>query len=314
VVDPSVEIAGLRLTSPLLLASGTVGYGPEYDGLVDFGKVGAIVTKTVTPEPRAGNAPPRLAETRGGMLNSIGLENVGLERFLSDKLSEAAKLPTRVIASVAGKSATEFANLCGAIGERDETAGLELNISCPNVERARLPLWADPAGVAEVVSAARRATAKPLFLKLSPNAADVLSVAEAGEKAGADALVVGNTLPGMRIDVETRAPMLGNRFGGLSGPALKPVNLALVWRLSAGVGIPIVGSGGIERTEDALEYLLAGATAFQVGTAIFRTPSVVGRIIDGLAQRAATDGINSLTGYTGLAKEVETPCQRTRAD
>ena len=313
-VDLSITLAGLKLATPLMLASGTVGYGPEYDGLVDFAQVGAIITKTVTRKPRAGNAPPRLAETRGGMLNSIGLENVGLDRFLSEKLAEAGRLPTLVIASVAGETPDEFAELCEAIGEREETAGLELNVSCPNVKRARRPLWADPDGVAAVVAAARSATDKPLFLKLSPNAADVRSVAEAGEQAGADAMVVANTLPGMRIDVTTRAPMLGNRFGGLSGPALLPVNLALVWKLSSSIGIPIVGSGGIELTDDALEYMMAGASAFQIGTALFRTPSVVNQIIDGLAHRALTDGINCLSGYTGAAKEVETPCQRTRAD
>ncbi len=315
-VDLSVTIAGLRLATPLMLASGTVGYGPEYDGLIDFAKVGALVTKTVTPAPRAGNAPPRLAETRGGLLNSIGLENVGLDAFLSEKLAEAGRLPTLVIASVAGETPEEFAELCRAIGEREETAGLELNISCPNVKLARVrrPLWADPDGVAAVVTAARRATDKPLFLKLSPNAADVQSVAEAGERAGADALVVANTLPGMRIDVTNRTPLLGNRFGGLSGPALLPVNLALVWKLSDSIGIPIVGSGGIERAENALEYLMAGASAFQIGTALFRTPSVVEQIADDLAQRALTDGINCLSGYRGLAKEVETPCQRTEAD
>ncbi len=313
-VDLSITLAGLKLATPLMLASGTVGYGPEYDGLVDFAQVGAIITKTVTRKPRAGNAPPRLAETRGGMLNSIGLENVGLDRFLSEKLAEAGRLPTLVIASVAGETPGEFAELCEAIGEREETAGLELNISCPNVERARRPLWADPDGVGAVVAAARSATDKPLFLKLSPNAADVRSVAEAGEQAGADAMVVANTLPGMRIDVTTRAPMLGNRFGGISGPALLPVNLALVWKLSGSIGIPIVGSGGIERTDDALEYMMAGASAFQIGTALFRTPSVVDRIVDDLTQHAVTDGINCLSGYSGAAKEVETPCQRTRAD
>jgi len=316
VVDLSTAIAGLRLATPLMLASGTVGYGPEYENLIDFATVGAIVTKTVTRLPRAGNAPPRLAETRGGLLNSIGLENVGLDRFLSEKLAEAGRLPTLVIASVAGETPGDFAELCKAIGEREETAGLELNISCPNVKlaQARLPLWADPEGVAAVVTAARRVTDKPLFLKLSPNAADVQSVAEAGERAGADALIVANTLPGMRIDVTSRTPLLGNRFGGLSGPALLPVNLALVWKLSGSTGIPIVGSGGIERAENALEYMMAGASAFQIGTALFRTPSVVDRILDDLAQHALTDGINCLSEYRGLAKEVETPCQRTRAD
>jgi dihydroorotate dehydrogenase (NAD+) catalytic subunit len=305
VVDVSVRIAGLELATPVMLASGTVGYGPEYEGLIDFSKVGAVVTKTVTLAPRAGNAPPRLTETRAGLLNSIGLENVGLDRFLSEKLPEVSRLPSLVVASVAGETPDEYAELCGAVGERDETAGLELNISCPNIRRARRPLWADPEAVAAVVAAARRATAKPLFLKLSPNTSDIMSVAEEAEQAGADAVVVANTLPGMRIDIERRAPALGNVFGGLSGPALLPVNLALVWKLAGGIGIPIIGSGGISSPEDALEYMMAGASAFQVGTSIFRAPSVVDRIMEGLVQRALTDGIDCLAGYTGLAKEVE---------
>ncbi len=317
-VDLSVTIAGLTLATPVMLASGTAGYGPEYADLVDFTKVGAVVTKTVTLKPRVGNSPPRLAETRGGLLNSIGLENVGLDRFLEEKLPEAARLPSLIVASVAGDTPGEFAELCAAVGGRKEIAALELNISCPNIglarePRARRPLWADPDGVAAVVAAARGATSRPLFLKLSPNASDVLSVAEAAERAGADALVVANTLPGMRIDVARRAPMLGNRFGGLSGAALMPVNLALVWKLAGEIGIPIVGSGGIERAEDALEYMMAGASAFQVGTSLFRNPSVVDRIVDGLTRHALTDGIDCLAGYTGLAKEVDTPCQQTVA-
>ncbi len=318
-VEPSVELAGMTLGTPLVLASGTVGYGPEYEGLIDFTRVGALVTKTVTLRPRAGNPPPRLAETRGGMLNSIGLENVGLERFLREKLPEAAALPTRIIASIAGETPDEFARLAGAVGDSGKVAALELNISCPNVRGARgtrtgLPLWADPEGVAGVVAAARGATDRPLLLKMSPNVADALSIAQAGEAAGADALVVANTLPGMRIDVDAALPALGNRFGGLSGPALRPVNVALVWKLSDAVGLPIVGSGGIERTEDALEYMMAGACAFQVGTALFRDPSVVAHIMDGLTRRARADGIKRLAGYTGLARKGEPAWQSTRAD
>ncbi|MCD4690098.1 dihydroorotate dehydrogenase [bacterium] len=313
-VDLSVRIAGLRLATPIMLASGTVGYGPEYDELIDFTGVGAVVTKTVTLKPRAGNVPPRLVETRSGLLNSIGLENVGLACFLDEKLEHAGRLPTLIVASVAGETPAEFAELCGAIGERNEAAALELNVSYPNVERARRPLWADPEGIAAVVRAARDATPKPLFLKLSPNAADVQTVAEAAESAGADALVVANTLPGMRIDRARRSPALGNTFGGLSGPALLPVNLALVWKLADCVSIPLIGSGGITSAADALEYMMAGASAFQMGTALFRTPRVIDGIVDDLARHALNDGVGSVAGYTGLAKEVKAPCHRTPAD
>ncbi|MCK4409106.1 MAG: dihydroorotate dehydrogenase, partial [Candidatus Eisenbacteria sp.] len=262
--DLTTRIGGLTMRSPVMLASGTVGYGPEYEGVIDFGVTGAIVTKTITVEPREGNAPPRLIETPGGLLNAIGLENVGLTAFLAEKLPEAARLSVPVVASVAGTEPAQFGQLAAAVGERDEVAAVELNISCPNVERPRNPVWSDPAAVAAIVSAARAATDKTLSLKLSPSTSDILSVAEAAERAGADALTVANTLPGMRIDIKRRRPALGNTTGGLSGGALMPVNLALVWKVAGHVSIPVIGSGGIGDTGDALEFLAAGAAAVQV--------------------------------------------------
>jgi dihydroorotate dehydrogenase (NAD+) catalytic subunit len=205
-------------------------------------------------------------------------------------------------------SPAEYATLAGAIGERQEVAAIEVNISCPNVERPRNPVWADPEGTAEVVRAARGATDATLLVKLSPNAADVLSVAEAAVEAGADALVVGNTLPAMRIDLETRRPALGNVTGGLSGAALMPVNLALVWKVSEVVSVPIVGSGGISSAEDALEYLLAGASAFQVGTALFARPEAPVEIAEGLEAQMKRDGIEGLGEYVGLAHKERTTC------
>ncbi len=312
--DLTTTLGRLRLANPIILASGTVGYGREYASLIDYSTVGAIVTKTITGEARAGNAPPRLKETPGGLLNAIGLENVGVERFLSEKLREAATVPAALIASVAGGSADEYAELTRTVASREEIDAIELNISCPNVERARRPVWDDPEAVGTIVRAARNATEKTLLLKLSPNTADIVSVAEAGEEAGADALVVANTLTGMRIDVEARKPSLGNATGGLSGRALLPVNLANVWKITGAVSIPIVGSGGIADPDDALEYILAGAAAVQVGTALFADPGAPGRIAAGLADYMQRHDIESIEECTGLArKEKEREWQRTTA-
>jgi len=298
-----VEIGGLRLRSPIMLASGVVGYGSEYADLLDLASVGAIVTKTVTPRPRPGNRPPRLAETTSGLLNAIGLENVGIDAFVAEKLPEAAALGVPIVASVAGETPGEFGGLAGAVGGRDEVAAVELNISCPNVRRRRRPLWADPDGTADLTRRAREATAKPLFVKLSPSVADVESVAEAAADAGADALVVANTIPGLRIELDTRRPALGNATGGLSGAALLPVNLALVWRVAAAVSIPIVGSGGIAGPDDAIEYFLAGASAVQVGTALFRRPACTATILRGIEERLAAYGARSLSEIVGAARK-----------
>lgn len=301
--DLTTSIGDLEMKSPLMLASGAVGYGTEYEGVIDLGPVGAVVTKTITVEPREGNAPPRLVETPGGLLNAIGLENVGLDAFLAEKLPEATRLAVPVVASVAGTSPGQFDRLAAAVGARDEVAAIELNISCPNVERPRNPVWADPKAVEEVVSAARAATKKALILKLSPNTSDILSVAEAAERAGADALTVANTLPGMRIDLARMRPALGNTTGGLSGRALLPVNLALVWKVAGHVSIPVVGSGGVSDTGDALEYLAAGAVAVQIGTALFAHPGAPSEIADGLESYMTENNIDSLETLVGAARE-----------
>lgn len=306
--DLGVTIGNLTIKTPVLLASGVVGYGTEYEGVIDLDAVGAIVTKTITVRPRAGNKPPRLRETGCGLLNAIGLENVGLEAFVGEKLPEAAELGAPIVASIAGVSPSEYATLAGTIGAHPAVAAIEVNISCPNVERPRNPVWADPGATAEVVAAARDATDATLLVKLSPNAADVLSVAEAAEGAGADALVVANTLPAMRIDLEKRAPALGNVTGGLSGGALMPVNLALVWKVSEVVSVPIVGSGGIQTAADALEYLMAGASAFQMGTALFAMPEAPAEIVAGLKTHMERDGVKSVGAYVGLAHKERTTC------
>ncbi len=309
--DLTTRIGDLTMRSPVMLASGTVGYGPEYEGIIDFGATGAIVTKTITLEPREGNAPPRLVETPGGLLNAIGLENVGLERFLAEKLPEAAQLGVPIVASVAGIEPAQFGQLAAAVGERDEVAAIELNISCPNVERPRNPIWSDPVAVGEIVSAARGATGKTLLLKLSPNTSDILSVAEAAERAGADALTVANTLPGMRIDIKRRRPALGNTTGGLSGAALMPVNLALVWKVAGHVSIPVIGSGGLADTGDALEFLAAGAVAVQVGTALFANPAAPAEIAKGLRTYMEENDLASMDELIGMAREERRTCAET---
>ncbi len=312
--DLTTKIGKLTLRNPVILASGTVGYGTEYGRLIDLSLVGAIVTKTITLDPREGNRPPRLRETPGGLLNSIGLENVGLKRFLKEKLPGTAQLQTELIASIAGSDAGEFADLASAVGERDEVSAVELNISCPNIKRARRPLWADPDAVGKVVRAARAATQSTLIVKLSPNVADALSVAEAAEQAGADALVVANTLTGMRVDLNSKTPALGNIFGGLSGKALLPVNLALTWKIAGAVRLPLIGSGGIATADDALEYILAGASAFQVGTALFKDPGVPALIVNGIERRMEQEGWKEMAAYVGAARKERETCLTNEAD
>jgi dihydroorotate dehydrogenase (NAD+) catalytic subunit len=291
------------MRNPVMLASGTVGYGPEYEGLIDYGAVGAVVTKTITRDPWPGNAPPRLRETSGGMLNAIGLENVGLERFLKEKLPEAARLGVPLVASIAGTGGRESADLAAAVGESSSVAALELNVSCPNVERVHRPLWADPVAVEELTRSVRRASGSTLIVKLSPAVSDVAAIAAAAEQGGADAVTVANTMPGMRIDLTRMRPALGNTTGGLSGSALLPINLAMVWKVSGSVSIPVIGCGGVATSEDALEYMAAGATAVQVGTAIFRDPAAPARIAEDLLKELSSRGLSGVGECVGLARE-----------
>jgi dihydroorotate dehydrogenase (NAD+) catalytic subunit len=237
------------------------------------------------------------------MLNAIGLENVGLDRFLSEKLPEAAGLPLPVVASVAGATPEECAELSSAVGGSPHVAAIELNVSCPNVERVRKPVWADPAAVEALTGAARRASGRTLIVKLSPAVSDIAEIAAAAERGGADALTVANTMPGMRIDLSRMRPALGNVTGGLSGRALLPVNLAMVWKVSGRVSIPIVGCGGIATAGDALEYIAAGSAAVQVGTAIFRDPGTPARIAEGLKWELRSRGLDGVDQCVGLARE-----------
>jgi dihydroorotate dehydrogenase (NAD+) catalytic subunit len=297
-VDLSVKIGGLELNNPVLLASGTCGYGPELSEYLDLGRLGGIVTKTVTLRPRLGNPPPRVAETPSGLLNSIGLENVGLDVFLRDKAPVLAELPTAVLVSVGGESVEEYVELVGALDGVNGMRAVELNISCPNVDRG-MAFGSDPALAHEVVAACRERTRLPLVAKLTPNTGDMAGVAKACESAGADAVTVANTFLGLKIDLETRRPALRHGCGGLSGPAIRPLSVAKVWEVSKAVGIPIVGSGGICAPEDALEHIIAGATAVQVGTASFVNPGAAESVLDGLESYCERQGVSSLLELVG---------------
>jgi dihydroorotate dehydrogenase (NAD+) catalytic subunit len=273
-----LEIAGIKLKNPVLVASGTFGYGEEAANFVDLDKLGAIVTKTITLNPRGGNPPPRICETAAGMLNSIGLQNKGVKDFIDNALPFLARFKTPVIANIAGESLEEYAELAKILNKVATVKGLELNISCPNVKKGGLQFGTDPQTVTDLVKKVRPETTLPLIVKLSPNVTDITVIAKAAEAAGADALSLINTIMGMAIDSETRKPKIAAVTGGLSGPAIKPVALRMVWQVAKAVKIPIIGLGGIMTGEDAIEFFLAGASAVQVGTANFVDPQAPIRI------------------------------------
>jgi dihydroorotate dehydrogenase (NAD+) catalytic subunit len=295
--DLSVDIApghpgGLILKNPVLTASGTFGYGTEYAKLLDIERLGGIVSKAITRRPREGNAQPRIAETSSGMLNAIGLQNVGLEAAVRDKAPIWASWQVPVIANVAGFSIRDYVEVVERLSATPGIAGIELNISCPNVESEGHMFGLDPGDAAAVTAAARGVCEIPLLVKLSPNVTDITEIARAVEGAGADAISLINTIPGMTIDLRRRRPYLANLTGGLSGPAIRPIAVRMVWQVAQVVRVPIIGIGGIATAEDALEFLMAGATAVQIGTATFVNP------------RAATDVIDGLTDYLGRESTV----------
>lgn len=281
-VDLSVKVGSLALKNPILTASGTFGYGLEYDDFFDVAELGGICTKGLSLEPRAGNPPNRIAETAAGMLNAIGLANVGVEAFCKDKLPTLRKRGVTVIANVFATTIDDFVKLARRVSDEEGVAAIELNVSCPNVDKGGLEFGCDPVAAARVTAAVRAVTKLPLWVKMSPEAGDLKGVGLACESEGADALTAINTIRGLSIDVRTKRPRLANKTGGLSGPALKPLALRMVWDLARTVKIPIVGIGGIATTDDAIEFLLAGATAVQVGTASFADPTASKKILDGL--------------------------------
>jgi dihydroorotate dehydrogenase (NAD+) catalytic subunit len=281
--DPSVSIGALRLRNPILAASGTFGYGLEFSHLVDLNRLGGFVTKGLSRRPIEGAPAPRLFPTPSGMLNAVGLQNVGVRAFVAEKLPVLRKFDTTIIANVFGYTLEDYVEVIRALEDAEGLAGYELNISCPNVKKGGMQFGSDPLLVSEVVGAARKAAAKrPLWVKLSPLVTDIRLIARAAEEAGANALTVANTYPAMAIDFRTGKSRLGNPTGGLSGPAIKPITLRLVWETKKAVKTPIIGLGGIETVEDVLEYLAVGASAVQVGTASFADPRASERLVAGL--------------------------------
>jgi dihydroorotate dehydrogenase (NAD+) catalytic subunit len=282
-VDLSVKIGALRLRNPILAASGTFGYGLEFAHLVDLSRLGGFVTKGLSREPIEGAPAPRLFPTPSGMLNAVGLQNVGVRAFVAEKLPVLRSFDTAVIANVFGYTLEDYVEVIRVLEDAEGLAGYELNISCPNVKKGGMQFGSDPTQVAEVVGAARKAAAKrPLWVKLSPLVTDIGLIARSAEETGADALTVANTYPAMAIDFRSGKSRLGNPTGGLSGPAIKPITLKLVWETKRAVKTPIIGLGGIEAVEDVLDYLSVGASAVQVGTASFADPRASERLVETL--------------------------------
>ena len=297
--DMTVKLAGLLLRNPVMTASGTFGYGQEFAEYVDLEKIGAFVTKGLSLRPRSGNPTPRIVETPGGMLNAIGLQNVGIEAFIAEKVPFLRTVNTPAIVNFFGSTVGEYAELAGRLDEIPEVAALEVNISCPNVKQGGIVFGTDPDCAAQVVAACREATSKPLIVKLSPNVTDVVVMAKACADAGADALSLINTLTGLAIDLQRRKPLLANITGGLSGPAIKPVALRMVWQVARAVKLPIIGIGGIMNATDALEFILAGASAIQVGTASFINPSAAQEIAAGMEQWLVENNVATVASLVG---------------
>lgn len=297
----AVKIGSLHLKNPVMGASGTFGFGREYADFLDVNEIGAIVTKGVTPLPRSGNPGVRIAETPSGMLNCIGLENPGVEVFINEILPEIKKYDTAVIVNISAGTVEEYAKMAYLL-DIDGVDALEVNISCPNVKEGGIVFGTDPKAAAAVTHAVKTHTSKTVIVKLSPNVTDIVTMAKAVEEAGADAISMINTLTGMVIDVNTRKPLLGNITGGLSGPAVKPIAVRMVWQVAKAVNIPIIGMGGITCAEDAIEFMLAGASAVAVGAYNFVEPAALRTIADGIAEYMQKHGIEDVNELVGGLK------------
>jgi dihydroorotate dehydrogenase (NAD+) catalytic subunit len=280
-IDLSVEIAGMKLKNPVIAASGTFGFGREYAGFLDLNRLGGISVKGLTLEPRQGNKPPRIAETPGGILNSVGLQNPGVRAFIEEEIPFLRRYNTAIIANVAGNTIEEYREMVEILGSADIDA-VELNVSCPNVKTGCVAFGNTAAGISEIVACVKPYCKHPLIVKLTPNVTDIKEIAAAAEYAGADALSLINTILGMAVDIHTRKPVLANNFGGLSGPAVKPVAIRMVYEASTSVKIPVIGMGGIMNGDDAVEFILAGASAVMVGSANFVNPRACIHVIDGI--------------------------------
>ena len=295
----SINIGGIEMKNPVTVASGTFGYGPEYAPLVDLNALGAITVKGISVDPWDGNQPPRMIEVPGGLVNAIGLQNPGADRFEEEYLSFLRQFDVPVIVNIWGRSLPEYEAIAERLDGVDGISGLELNISCPNIKEGGIAFGTDPDMTKKVITAVRGKTSLPLIPKLSPNVSDIGKFARIAEDCGADALSLINTLPAMVIDVETRRPVLANTVGGLSGPAIHPVAIKLVWETAKAVSVPIIGMGGITSARDALEFMIAGASAVAVGTANFANPSASLEIIDGIEEYLVRHGMTDVKDLIG---------------
>jgi dihydroorotate dehydrogenase (NAD+) catalytic subunit len=297
-VDTRVDLAGIKLRNPVLTASGTFGYGTELSPFLDLTRIGGFVAKSLTPEPRVGNPPPRIAEAPAGMLNAISLENVGVEAFVRDKLP-ALPDGVPVIASVFGTEPDHYARVCERLADVPRVVGIEVNASCPHVKQGGIEFGQDPRLLGDLVVAVKRAAAQPVLVKLSPNVTCIADMARVCEDAGADGLSLINAVQALEVDVARRRPVLANGLGGLSGPAIRPIALRMVWQAAQAVDIPICGIGGISTGEDAVKFLLCGATAVQVGTANYLDPEAAGRIAEEVAGYALEHGFPRVSDLVG---------------
>lgn len=298
-VQLNTTIGSLELKNPVMTASGTFGYGTEYADFMDINRLGAIIVKGTTLNPRQGNPYPRMAETPSGMLNAVGLQNKGVDYFVDHIYPEVRKINTAIIVNVSGSCIDDYVQTASIINTLDDIPAIELNISCPNVKQGGMAFGVNPDSAAQVVSAVRKAYDKTLIVKLSPNVTDITEIARAVEGAGADSVSLINTMLGMAIDAEKRKPILSTITGGMSGPAVKPVALRMVWQTAKAVKIPVIGLGGICSATDAIEFLLAGASAIQIGTANFIDPSISEKVIDGIADYLLRHGFNSVQDIIG---------------
>lgn len=299
--DPrlAIEIAGIRFNNPVIGASGTFGYGLEFAELIDLNRLGGFSTKGLSARPLSGNPPPRIVETHGGMLNAIGLQNIGARAFVAEKLPLLARYNTHVIANVFGYSDEDYIEAITILNDGEGISAYELNISCPNVKEGGIVIGNSPAAAARLTEKAKRASSRPLIVKLSPNVTDITLLARAIVEAGADSLSLINTLVGMSIDVNTRRPRLNYGTGGLSGPAIRPIAVRMVYEVANAVQVPLIGIGGIASAMDALEFLIAGATAVQIGTANYYDPRVTMKVVDGLSEHCDRTGIPNLHTLIG---------------
>lgn len=298
-VQLNTKIGSLELKNPVMTASGTFGYGTEYADFMDICRLGAIIVKGTTLNPRQGNPYPRMAETPSGMLNAVGLQNKGVDYFVDHIYPEVRKIQTNIIVNVSGSCIDDYVQTAGIINTLDDIPAIELNISCPNVKQGGMAFGVNPESAAQVVAAVRKAYDKTLIVKLSPNVTDITEIARAVEGAGADSVSLINTMLGMAIDAEKRKPILSTVTGGMSGPAVKPVALRMVWQTAKAVKIPVIGLGGICSATDAIEFLLAGASAIQIGTANFIDPSISEKVIDGIEEYLNRHGFTSVQEIIG---------------